>query len=116
MVMGFLLLAFFGIAVAGRLLARPFVAADPSRRLFLARSLAAGVGGVVAGLTAAGMKSALGPTQAKELSISLRGLPPGLAGFKLGQISDVHAGPLFAKAWPPARGGGGPRPAPAPRA
>src|SRR5437870_5729661 len=72
---GFLLVAFFGLGDLGRLLARPFVATDPSRRLFLARSLAAGVGGVVAGLTAVGLRSALGPTQVKELTIRLRGLP-----------------------------------------
>lgn len=97
--MGFLLVAFFGLADFARLLARPLIAADPSRRLFLARSLAAGVGGLVAGLTAAGMKSALGPTQVKELSIGLRGLPAALAGFKLVQISDVHVGPLLRKDW-----------------
>jgi predicted MPP superfamily phosphohydrolase len=97
--MGFLLVAFFGFADAGRLLARPLLGADPARRLFLARSLAAGVGGVVAGLTAAGIKSALGPTQIKELEIKLRGLPRELAGFKLVQISDVHVGPLLRKDW-----------------
>ena len=97
--MGFLLVAFFGFADAGRLLARPFMGADPQRRLFLARSLAAGVGGVVAGLTAAGIKSALGPTQVKELTIRLRGLPQALAGFRLVQISDVHVGPLLRKDW-----------------
>src|SRR5437868_2545276 len=47
---GFLLVAFLGIADAGRLAAalvgrlRGGEAMDPSRRLFLARSLAAGVG------------------------------------------------------------------------
>src|ERR1051325_7949114 len=49
--MGFLLVAFFGFGDAMRLAARPFLGADPARRLFLARSLAAGVGSVVAGLT-----------------------------------------------------------------
>src|SRR5204863_9795291 len=72
---------------------------DPARRLFLARSLAAGVGGVVAGLTAVGMRSALGSIRIKELEIRLRGLPRELAGFRLVQISDVHVGPLLRKDW-----------------
>ena len=97
--MGFLLAAFFGFADLGRLLARPFLQPDPARRLFLARALAAAVGGVAAGLTTAGIKSALGPTQINELDIQLRGLPQALAGFKLVQISDVHVGPLLRKDW-----------------
>ena len=102
--MGFLLVAFFGLADLGRLAAS--LAArlrgaepDPARRLFLARSLAAGVGGVVAGLTAVGMRSALGSIRIKELEIGLRGLPRELAGFRLVQISDVHVGPLLRKDW-----------------
>jgi predicted MPP superfamily phosphohydrolase len=101
---GFLLVAFLGIADAGRLiafLARKLTGSepDPARRLFLARGVAAGVGGVVAGLAAAGFRSALGPVQIKELTVKLRGLPRELAGFKLVQISDVHIGPLLRKDW-----------------
>lgn len=101
---GFLLVAFLGLADLGRL----FVAIadrlrgiepDPQRRLFLARSLAAGVGGVVAGLTATGIRSALGSVHVKEVDVRLRGLPQELAGFKLVQISDVHVGPLLRKDW-----------------
>src|SRR5437868_13141584 len=84
---GFLLVAFLGIADAGRLVV--FVIArvrgpsdpDPARRLLLARSLAAGVGGVVAGLSALGLRSALAGVQIKELVVKLRGLPPQLAGL-----------------------------------
>ena len=101
----FLLVAFLGIADAGRLVV--FVIArvrgpsdpDPARRLLLARSLAAGVGGVVAGLSALGLRSALAGVQIKELDVKLRGLPPQLAGFRLVQISDVHVGPLLRKDW-----------------
>jgi predicted MPP superfamily phosphohydrolase len=102
---GFLLVAFLGIADAGRLTAfllhklRGDEAPDPSRRVLLARSLAAGVGGVVAGLSALGVKSALGSVQIKELEIRLRGLPRALAGFRLVQISDVHIGPLLRRDW-----------------
>jgi predicted MPP superfamily phosphohydrolase len=101
---GFLLVAFLGIADLGQLVA--FVARkltgsepDPARRLFLARGLALGVGGVVAGLSAAGFRSALGPIEIKELTVKLRGLPRELSGFKLVQISDVHIGPLLRKDW-----------------
>jgi hypothetical protein len=102
---GFLLVAFFGIADLGRVallvLARLRGPSDPDpeRRVFLARSLAAGVGGVVAGLSAAGLRSALGSVRVQELDIRLRGLPQALAGFRLVQISDVHVGPLLRKDW-----------------
>jgi predicted MPP superfamily phosphohydrolase len=102
---GFLFVAFLGIADAGRLIAtvvqrlRSSLPADPAKRLFLARTLAASVGGLVAGLSALGLKSALGAVQVKELEIRLRGLPRELAGFRLVQISDVHVGPLLRKDW-----------------
>jgi uncharacterized protein len=102
---GFLLVAFLGIADLARLAA--FVIArlrgpsdpDPARRVLLSRTLAAGVGGLVAGLSAVGMRSALHGIQVKELEVRLRGLPPDLAGFRLVQISDVHVGPLLRKDW-----------------
>jgi len=102
---GFLLVAFFGVADLARLSA--FVIArfrgpadpDPARRVLLARTLAVGVGGVVAGLSAIGIRSALSGIQIKELDIPLRGLPRELAGFRLVQISDVHVGPLLRKDW-----------------
>jgi predicted MPP superfamily phosphohydrolase len=101
----FLFVAFLGLADAGRLVAtlvqrlRGPSPVDPAKRLFLARTLAVGVGGVVAGLSAVGLRSALGAVQIKELEVRLRGLPPELAGFKLVQISDVHVGPLLHKEW-----------------
>ena len=102
--MGFLFVAFFGIADLGRLAAALVrrisgTPLDPAKRVFLARTVAAGVGGVVAGLSAVGIRSALGEVQVKELDIFLRGLPAELAGFKLVQISDVHVGPLLRKDW-----------------
>ena len=98
--MGFLFVAFFGMADAGRLLTRLLTPPlDPAKRVFLARTVAAGVGGVVAGLSAVGIRSALGEVQVKELDVYLRGLPRDLAGFKLVQISDVHVGPLLRKDW-----------------
>jgi uncharacterized protein len=103
--MGFLLVAFLGLADLARLAV--FVIArlrgpsdpDPARRVLLARTLAAGVGGLVAGLSAIGIRSALHGIQIKELDVKLRGLPQELAGFRLVQISDVHVGPLLRKDW-----------------
>ncbi len=102
---GFLLVAFFGAADLARLFAfllarlRGAPDPDPARRVVLARTLAAGVGGVVAGLSAFGIRSALHGVQIKELDVKLRGLPRELAGFRLVQISDVHVGPLLRKDW-----------------
>ena len=102
---GFLFVAFLGVADAGRLLGtlvqrmRSPLPVDPEKRLFLARSLAVGVGGVVAGLSALGVRNALGAVQVKEVEVRLRGLPAALAGFKLVQISDVHVGALLRKDW-----------------
>jgi predicted MPP superfamily phosphohydrolase len=102
---GFLLVAFLGIADLARLTTflvgrlRGPSSPDPARRLMLARTLAAGVGGLVAGLSAVGIRSALRGIQIKELDVKLRGLPTELAGFRLVQISDVHVGPLLRKDW-----------------
>ncbi len=102
---GFLLVAFLGLTDLARFAA--FVIArlrgpsdpDPARRVLLARTLAAGVGGLVAGLSAVGIRSALHGVQIKELEVRLRNLPQELAGFRLVQISDVHIGPLLRKDW-----------------
>lgn len=102
---GFLLVVFLGIADAGRLagflLARLGAPGplDPAKRLFLARTLAVGVGGVAVGLSALGVRSALGAVQVKEVEVRLKGLPTALAGFRLVQISDVHVGPLLRRDW-----------------
>lgn len=103
---GFLLVAFLGIGdllqVGLWALAKvrgAGVPADPARRLLLARSLAAGVGGVVAGLSAFGVRSAIGNIDVRELEVRLKNLPRELAGLRLVQISDVHVGPLLRRDW-----------------
>jgi uncharacterized protein len=102
----FLLSAFLGIADAGRSLAwvarklaSPEVPADPARRVLLARALAVGVGGVVAGLSAVGVRSALAGVRIKDVPVHIPSLPPALAGLRLVQISDLHIGPLLQKEW-----------------
>jgi predicted MPP superfamily phosphohydrolase len=107
---GFLLAAFFFAVDVGRFLTegalwltarlggneRP---ADPARRLLLARAIAGTVGFGVAGLSAVGLRSALGAVQVKELEVPIKNLPAALAGLRLVQISDVHIGPLLRKEW-----------------
>jgi predicted MPP superfamily phosphohydrolase len=102
----FLLSAFLGLADAGRVLAwvarklaSPDAPADPARRVLLARALAVGVGGVVAGLSAVGVRSALAGLRIKDVPVRIPNLPPALAGLRLVQISDVHIGPLLQKEW-----------------
>lgn len=73
--------------------------ADPGRRLLLARAIALGVGGTTVGLTAWGLRAALGAIRVVEHEVRLKGLPQALAGFRLVQISDVHIGPLLRKEW-----------------
>ena len=102
----FLLFAFVGIADAARALTwvarklrAPESPADPGRRIFLARALAASVGGVVAGLSAFGVRSALAGLRIKDVPVRIPNLPDALAGLRLVQISDVHIGPLLHKEW-----------------
>jgi predicted MPP superfamily phosphohydrolase len=102
----FLLSAFLGIADAGRALAwaarklaLPEAPADPARRLILSRALAVGVGGVVAGLSAVGVRSALAGMRIKDVPVRIANLPQALAGLRVVQISDVHIGALLQKEW-----------------
>jgi predicted MPP superfamily phosphohydrolase len=102
----FLLSAFLGIADAGRALAwaarklaLPEAPADPARRLILSRALAVGVGGVVAGLSAVGVRSALAGVRIKDVPVRIPNLPQALAGLRVVQISDVHIGALLQKEW-----------------
>jgi predicted MPP superfamily phosphohydrolase len=102
----FLLSVFLGLADAGRAvawvarrLALPDAPADPARRVLLSRALAVGVGTVVAGLSAVGVRSALAGLRIKDVPVRIRNLPPALAGLRLVQISDVHIGPLLQKEW-----------------
>ena len=81
-----------------RLTRRRTLAADPSRRLLLGRSLAitAGVASVAA--TGIGMVQALGPPDLKRVPIRLRKLPASMNGFRIAVVSDIHLGPLLGRA------------------
>jgi predicted MPP superfamily phosphohydrolase len=85
-----------GSAVTGRdeVLAEPDVP-DPSRRLFLARSLAvtAGVAAVATGGIGAYFANAAPVVQ--RVPITLRGLDPALDGFRIVTFSDGHLSRTF---------------------
>jgi predicted MPP superfamily phosphohydrolase len=81
-------------AVFGDWLRRtPEPPADPSRRLFVARTIAGGAVLAAGGATAWSLRSATGPAEIHEVPVRLERLPPALSGLVLAQISDLHVGP-----------------------
>jgi predicted MPP superfamily phosphohydrolase len=69
--------------------------ADPSRRVFLARALAGGVGVGAAAVVVGGNRRALAEPESPQIELPLRGLPRQLDGLRVVQISDLHLGPLY---------------------
>lgn len=74
-----------------------FAAADPgmpdeSRRLFLVQSANMAVVAAAASVTAYGVFEARRRPAIKEMSIALENLPPEFDGFRIVQITDIHAG------------------------
>lgn len=65
---------------------------DPGRRLMIMQSINAATVGISAGLTAYGVYEARRRPAVKEFDIEIRDLPSGLEGFKIVQITDIHAG------------------------
>ncbi|MEV0456088.1 metallophosphoesterase [Catellatospora methionotrophica] len=68
--------------------------ADPSRRLLIARSAAIFAGLTATGITAYGVKTALGDPVLKRVQIPLAKLPRSMDGYKIALVSDIHLGPL----------------------
>jgi uncharacterized protein len=71
--------------------------ADPERRLTLARLVAGAVFLLSGGASAAGVRSALGAVQVKEVPVHLPRLPRVLDGTSIVQLSDVHVGPTIGR-------------------
>jgi predicted MPP superfamily phosphohydrolase len=63
---------------------------DPSRRLFLARSMAATAGVAALGTTGAGTYFANSAPVVQRVPITLRGLDPAFDGFRIVTFSDGH--------------------------
>jgi hypothetical protein len=72
---------------------------DPARRTFLSRAIAGAVGLAALALGGLGLASALGRVGVQRVRVSLRKLPPELAGYRLVQITDLHVGPTLGREW-----------------
>ncbi|MDT0347250.1 metallophosphoesterase [Streptomyces litchfieldiae] len=71
-------------------------AADPTRRLVVARGIAAGVGVVTAGVLGYGSYAARNLTT-KHLTIPLAKLPRAGHGYRIAVVSDIHLGPVMGR-------------------
>ncbi len=68
---------------------------DPSRRLFLARSLAATAGAVALATAGTGAYFANSAPVVQRVPITLRGLDPAFDGFRIVTFSDGHLSPTY---------------------
>jgi predicted MPP superfamily phosphohydrolase len=73
-------------------------APDPSRRLLLARSLAAAAGVTAVATVGYGMTQALGAPRLRRVRIPLAKLPRRIDGLRIALVSDIHLGPLLGRA------------------
>ncbi|WP_342713706.1 metallophosphoesterase [Lentzea fradiae] len=73
------------------------VVPDPSRRLFIARSVAIGTGIAAGGVVGYGMTQALGDPKLLSVPVTLDKLQPSLSGFRIAVVSDIHLGPLLGR-------------------
>jgi hypothetical protein len=66
---------------------------DPGRRRFLVNAGKGGVLAAAAASTGLGVRSALGAPVVERVEIPVEGLPAGLEGLRIAQVSDLHVGP-----------------------
>ncbi|MFI9788349.1 metallophosphoesterase [Kitasatospora sp. NPDC051984] len=71
---------------------------DPSRRLFVNRSLALAAGAAAAATVGYGAATALGPPTIKRLTVPLARLDPRADGFRIAVVSDIHLNSLVGRA------------------
>ncbi|MEV7026567.1 metallophosphoesterase [Kitasatospora sp. NPDC093558] len=71
---------------------------DPSRRLFVSRSLALAAGAATAATVGYGAATALGPPTVKHLTVPLARLDPRADGFRIAVVSDIHLNSLVGRA------------------
>jgi predicted MPP superfamily phosphohydrolase len=77
----------------------PATPADPGRRGFLLEASNFAVLGVAGALTAYGMYEARRKPGIIELSIEIKKLPESFEGFRIVQITDIHAGLTVRRDW-----------------
>ncbi|WP_344296222.1 metallophosphoesterase, partial [Streptomyces synnematoformans] len=73
-------------------------AADVSRRLFVARTVAVGATAVAAGTVAYGAYGVLGRApRVKNVTVPLAKLPAAADGYRIAVVSDIHLGPILGR-------------------
>ncbi|MFN0244047.1 MAG: metallophosphoesterase [Planctomycetota bacterium] len=68
---------------------------SPSRRRFLARSVAGSAAFGAGGIALTGVRGATGEILTPEIPVALERLPSALSGFRIAHLSDLHMGPLL---------------------
>jgi predicted MPP superfamily phosphohydrolase len=71
--------------------------ADLSRRRFLARAAAGAAGTVAAGAAGLGVADAAGQVAVERVRVPIGRLPGEFEGFRIVQITDLHAGPTIGR-------------------
>ncbi|MBM4169914.1 MAG: metallophosphoesterase [Ignavibacteria bacterium] len=72
---------------------------DPGRRRFLLMATNLGILGVSAALTGYGIIQARRTPSIVDVDIPIKGLPETFTGFRIVQISDIHAGLTIGREW-----------------
>ena len=72
-------------------------APDPSRRLFLARGVAAAAGLTAVSLTGYGVTQAFSAPRIDRVRFPLAKLPARMDGLRIAVVSDIHLGPLLGR-------------------
>ncbi|MFC6062626.1 metallophosphoesterase [Streptomyces ochraceiscleroticus] len=72
--------------------------AAPSRRLFVARSVAVGASAAAAATVGYGTYSVLSGPRLKRVTVPLAKLPRAAHGFRVAVVSDIHLGPVLGRA------------------
>ncbi|MGY0060891.1 metallophosphoesterase [Streptomyces sp. LZ34] len=70
----------------------------PSRRLFVARTVAVGAATVAAGTVGYGTYTVLRGPRLKRVTVPLAKLPRQAHGFRIAVVSDIHLGPILGRA------------------
>ncbi|MFI1333405.1 metallophosphoesterase [Streptomyces sp. NPDC020845] len=70
----------------------------PSRRLFVARTVAVGAAAVAAGTVGYGTYTVLRGPRLKRVTVPLAKLPRQAHGFRIAVVSDIHLGPILGRA------------------
>lgn len=71
--------------------------AGPSRRLFVARTVAAAAGAVAVTTVGLGAYSVLNGPSIKRVTVPLAKLPRGAHGYRIAVVSDIHLGPILGR-------------------